>query len=67
MPTLTTSTRDKLTVTEVCKELGIQPRTFYEWRQKGCAPKCKKLPNGSLRISRADLDAWYNALPGNAA
>lgn len=67
MPVAAKPSREKLTVTDVCEELRIQPRTFYEWRQKGTAPKCKRLPNGSLRIARTDLDAWYDTLPGNAA
>ncbi len=44
--------RDKLTIAEVCADLGISRRTFYEWRAKGRAPKCITLPNGSLRIRR---------------
>ena len=31
--------RDKLTIVEVCADLGISRRTFYEWRMKGRAPK----------------------------
>ena len=29
--------RDKLTIAEVCADLGISRRTFYEWRAKGRA------------------------------
>jgi excisionase family DNA binding protein len=50
---------EKLTVAEVCAELGISRRTFQEWRAKGRAPECAKLPNGDLRIERAALDAWW--------
>lgn len=50
--------RDKLTVAEFCADLGISRRTFHEWRAKGRAPKCLKLPNGDLRIRRADYEAW---------
>ena len=32
--------RDKLTIAEVCADLGVSRRTFYEWRAKGKAPKC---------------------------
>ncbi|WP_309237186.1 helix-turn-helix transcriptional regulator [Actinomadura sp. BRA 177] len=59
MATLTT--RDTLTVPEVCAELQISRSTFYDWRQKGRAPLCIVLPNGSLRIRRRDLDRWLAA------
>ncbi len=29
---------DKLTVADICADLGISRRTFYEWRMKGTAP-----------------------------
>jgi excisionase family DNA binding protein len=58
--------RDKLTVVEVCEELQIAQSTFYEWRTKGTGPHCIKLPNGQLRIRRADLEAWLDAR-GDAA
>lgn len=57
---------EKLTVDEVCAELKISRSTFYDWRQKRRAPRCVTLPNGSIRIARADLDAWYESL-GEAA
>ena len=31
---------------------------FFRWKATGVAPRCIKLPNGSLRIRRRDLDAW---------
>ncbi|GAA2631055.1 helix-turn-helix domain-containing protein [Actinomadura fulvescens] len=49
-----------LTVADICRILQISPRTFYEWRAKGRAPRCKKIPNGELRIRRADFDRWYD-------
>ncbi|NVI88061.1 helix-turn-helix domain-containing protein [Actinomadura sp. BRA 177] len=57
----TLTTRDTLTVPEVCAELQISRSTFYDWRQKGRAPLCIVLPNGSLRIRRRDLDRWLAA------
>lgn len=48
----------KLTVQDLCVELCISRSTFYEWRAKGRAPRCIKLPNGELRIRRVDLDEW---------
>lgn len=53
--------RDKLTLAEVCAELGISRSTFYDWRAKRRAPRCITLPNGSIRIRRAELDRWLNA------
>jgi hypothetical protein len=31
--------RDNLTIAEVCADLGISRRTFYEWWAKGRAPR----------------------------
>jgi excisionase family DNA binding protein len=53
--------RDKLTLAEVCTELGISRSTFYDWRAKQKAPRCITLPNGSLRIRRTELDRWLDA------
>jgi predicted DNA-binding transcriptional regulator AlpA len=50
--------RDKLTITEVCADLGISRRTFYEWRMKNTAPKCITLPNDTLRIRRTEYQRW---------
>jgi predicted DNA-binding transcriptional regulator AlpA len=52
---------EKLTLAEVCAELRIERSTFYDWRAKGRAPACSKLPNGELRIVRRDLDTWFEA------
>jgi predicted DNA-binding transcriptional regulator AlpA len=52
---------EKLTLAEVCKELKIGRSTFYDWRAKGEAPECSKLPNGELRILRGELDAWFRS------
>jgi excisionase family DNA binding protein len=53
--------RNILTVAQVCKDLGISRRTFYEWRAKKKAPKCINLPNGSLRIRRAEYQRWLES------
>lgn len=57
----------KLTIGEVCAELQISRSTFYDWRQKGTAPKCITLPNGSLRIRRSALDRWLDSREDAAA
>jgi len=52
--------RRHLTIADLCEELGIARSTFYDWRVKGRAPRCIKLPNGDLRIRRTDLDHWLD-------
>jgi predicted DNA-binding transcriptional regulator AlpA len=48
-----------LTVDEILTDLGdVSRRTFYEWRAKGTGPKCVKLPNGELRVRRAEYERW---------
>lgn len=54
--------RRHLSIRELCEELDISRRTFYEWRAKGRAPRCIKLPNGELRIRRVDFERWENSL-----
>lgn len=56
-----------LTIAEFCEELGVARTTFDDWRAKGRAPACIRLPNGSLRIRRTDLEKWLTALEDNAA
>ena len=56
-----TAASDKLTLAQLCDELQIARSTFYDWRAKGRAPKCIKLPNGDLRVRRADLERWLAA------
>ncbi|WP_433265951.1 helix-turn-helix transcriptional regulator [Actinosynnema sp. CS-041913] len=59
---------DFLTVTEFCAKLRISKDTFYKWRQiPGAAPVAHKLPNGSLRISATDFNAWLTTLRSEAA
>lgn len=53
---------EKLTIADICEDLGISRSTFYDWRQKGRAPKCMRLPNGDLRVRRTDYDRWLTSL-----
>ncbi|MFE7201904.1 helix-turn-helix transcriptional regulator [Pseudonocardia alni] len=57
----------RLTVADLCTELGISRSTFYDWRAKGRAPRCIKLPNGEIRIRRADFEHWLDTLEEVAA
>jgi predicted DNA-binding transcriptional regulator AlpA len=57
-----TENADKLTLAQLCVELQISRSTFYDWRAKGRAPRCIRLPNGDLRIRRVDLDRWLSQL-----
>lgn len=59
---MATAASKPLTVAEFCAELGINRSTFYDWRIKGRAPRCLKLPNGEIRIRRTDYDRWLNSL-----
>jgi excisionase family DNA binding protein len=61
-----TDTNRHLTVADVCAELGIARSTFYDWRAAKKAPPCMKLPNGDIRIRRADFDTWLQSLQETA-
>ena len=56
----TAAPRPYLTLAEVLAELEIPKSTFFRWKATGQAPRTIKLPNGSLRIRRRDLDAWLS-------
>ena len=58
--------RTHLTVAEVCAELGVAPSTFYDWRAARKGPPCFRLPNGGLRIRRAEFDRWLESLEQSA-
>ncbi|MBC7596972.1 MAG: helix-turn-helix domain-containing protein [Kineosporiaceae bacterium] len=51
-------TTNHLTISDVCSELSIARSTFYDWRAAKKAPCCIKLPNGGIRVRRADLERW---------
>jgi excisionase family DNA binding protein len=54
--------QDRLTIAQLCNELGLSRSTFYEWRAKGRAPRCIKLPNGEIRIRRTEFERWLDSL-----
>ncbi len=61
-PTPAKAKRGHLTVADLCTELGIARSTFYDWRASKKAPRCIKLPNGEIRIRRAELERWLEDL-----
>jgi predicted DNA-binding transcriptional regulator AlpA len=56
-----------LKLPEVLAEIGMSRAAFYRMRARGQAPKLHKLPNGQLRVRRADLDAWWTSCSDEAA
>lgn len=58
--------QDRLTIDQICEELEISRSTFYEWRVKGRAPRCIRLPNGEIRVRRAELERWLDSLEDTA-
>ncbi|MFH9498843.1 helix-turn-helix transcriptional regulator [Streptomyces globisporus] len=56
-----------LKLREVLEEIDISRAAFYRMRARGQAPRLQKLPNGHVRVSRADLDAWWGTCEERAA
>lgn len=52
-----------MTVADVMTELDVARSTLDKWRATGRGPRFKKLPNGELRLKRADYEAWLDQLP----
>lgn len=55
---MTDTIKAHLTIDDICAELGVSRSTFYDWRAARKAPRCIKLPNGAIRVRRADLERW---------
>ncbi|AUY51258.1 helix-turn-helix domain-containing protein [Streptomyces sp. CB01881] len=53
--------RELLKLPVVLAELGMSRAAFYRMRARGKGPRLIKLPNGQVRIDRADLDAWLDS------
>ncbi|WP_328735694.1 helix-turn-helix transcriptional regulator [Streptomyces bobili] len=58
---------EKLKLPEVLAEIKMSRAAFYRMRARGQAPRIHKLPNGQLRVNRADLDAWWESCGQRAA
>jgi len=54
--------RRRLTIADICADLDVSRSTFYEWRAKGRGPRCLKLPNGDIRVNRAEYERWLSSL-----
>jgi predicted DNA-binding transcriptional regulator AlpA len=56
-----------LSLEDFCEELGVPRSTAYKWCAAGPAsgkfPRCRRLPNGKLRIRRDWLEEWLDGLP----
>lgn len=48
-----------LKLPDVLDEIGMSRSAFYRMRARGKAPRCIRLPNGQIRVRRADLDTWW--------
>ncbi|MBV1939841.1 MULTISPECIES: helix-turn-helix domain-containing protein [unclassified Streptomyces] len=57
----------KLKLREVLAEIRMSRAAFYRMRARGQAPRLQKLPNGEIRVNRADLDAWWASCDQRAA
>ncbi|MCX4907064.1 AlpA family transcriptional regulator [Streptomyces sp. NBC_00878] len=57
----------KLKLNEVLAEIRMSRAAFYRMRARGQAPRLQKLPNGEIRVNRADLDAWWASCDQRAA
>jgi len=57
---------EPLTLPEVLAEIRMSRAAFYRMRARGQAPAVTRLPNGHLRVHRADLDAWWTSLKQSA-
>jgi predicted site-specific integrase-resolvase len=54
--------RHHMTLNDLLNDLNVSRSTFHDWRTKGRAPRCLKLPNGELRIRKTDYEAWLKTL-----
>jgi hypothetical protein len=61
------STSRWLKVQDILADLEIHRRTWQRWRELGRTPRCKRLPNGELRIRRDWYEAWLEVLDEDVA
>jgi hypothetical protein len=51
------TTRTRLTIADVCADLGIFRSTFYEWRAKGQAPAASNSPTATFASTAPSMNA----------
>ena len=62
-PTVTAGERSQwLTYKDVLIELSVSRSTLDKWRAENKCPVFIKLPNGEMRLRRADFEAWLDQL-----
>ncbi|MEV6533019.1 helix-turn-helix domain-containing protein [Streptomyces sp. NPDC051639] len=59
---MTVARDEMLSIDQVIAEIGVPRATFYRWRQLRKGPKAIRLPNGSVRIRRSELERWIETL-----
>jgi predicted site-specific integrase-resolvase len=57
-----TTKREWMTMEQVLEESGLPLSTMSDWRREGRGSDFSHLPNGKLRITRDDFNAWCDAL-----
>ena len=58
----------EMTLDDFLDRFQIPVSTFTRWRRLGRpVPRFKRLPNGQLRTRSDWVDAWFEALPDEAA
>ena len=62
-PPASSAEREWLSPADICRELAVPRKTWDRWVALGRAPRCKRLPNGRLRIRRVWLEEWIDGLP----
>lgn len=50
-------TEPLLTLAELLTQLNVNKTTYYDWRNKGIAPKGYRVGAG-LRFKQSEVDAW---------
>jgi excisionase family DNA binding protein len=50
-----------LTLAETAALLRVSRQALYRWRRRGDGPPVIRLPGGTVRIARSDLEEWLRA------
>lgn len=55
------SSKEWLTIKEAAEHLGVTFNCLHKWGANGTSPPQYKLPSGSIRLARDEIDAWVKA------